>query len=190
MKISRSGRGNESRIIGLVVSSTTLNCHLPCVQTGCIFTGRDKVARRVDENDVGENRAVARLTIFEKPTDYDAFLQVLVETWQIIPLPIFATAAKGNQSAGMWNAMLCEPNWCGELRTGVGVVCIGGIPAGICYRHGRCDGQQAYWNMSILLRSTRNFGDQQNKTDHLQHVRRTSSPSSQHMRRTRSPSYW
>ncbi|TXT22071.1 MAG: Uncharacterized protein FD138_3771 [Planctomycetota bacterium] len=42
------------------------------------------------------NRAVARLTIFEKPADYDAFLRVLDETWQIVPLPIFAMAAMPN----------------------------------------------------------------------------------------------
>ncbi|MFO7901419.1 MAG: hypothetical protein R6U98_02065 [Pirellulaceae bacterium] len=27
------------------------------------------------------NRAVARLTLFDKPEDYDAFLDVLEETW-------------------------------------------------------------------------------------------------------------
>lgn len=27
------------------------------------------------------NRAVARLTIFEKPEDYDAFMRVVAETW-------------------------------------------------------------------------------------------------------------
>jgi hypothetical protein len=31
------------------------------------------------------NRAVARLTIFEKPADYDTFLRVLDETWEIVP---------------------------------------------------------------------------------------------------------
>ena len=36
------------------------------------------------------NRAVARLTIFEKPEDYDAFMQVIDETWEIVPLPIYA----------------------------------------------------------------------------------------------------
>lgn len=39
------------------------------------------------------NRAVARLTIFEKPADYDAFLRVVDETWEIVPLPIFAMVA-------------------------------------------------------------------------------------------------
>ena len=34
--------------------------------------------------------AVARLTIFEKPANYDAFLRVIAETWKIVPLPIFA----------------------------------------------------------------------------------------------------
>ena len=37
------------------------------------------------------NRAVERLTIFEKPADDDAFLRVLDETWRLVPLPIFAT---------------------------------------------------------------------------------------------------
>ncbi len=42
------------------------------------------------------NRAVARLTIFEKPDDYDAFLRVLAETWELVPLPIFAMVAMPN----------------------------------------------------------------------------------------------
>jgi REP element-mobilizing transposase RayT len=42
------------------------------------------------------NRAVARLTIFEKPEDYAAFMRVLDETWQIVPLPIFAIVAMPN----------------------------------------------------------------------------------------------
>jgi putative transposase len=42
------------------------------------------------------NRAVARLTIFEKPEDYEAFMRVLDETWQIVPLPIFAMVAMPN----------------------------------------------------------------------------------------------
>ena len=42
------------------------------------------------------NRAVARLTIFEKPDDYDAFLRVLEETWQVVPLPIFAMVVMPN----------------------------------------------------------------------------------------------
>jgi putative transposase len=42
------------------------------------------------------NRAVARLTIFEKPDDYDAFLRVLDETWQEVPLPIFAMVVMPN----------------------------------------------------------------------------------------------
>jgi putative transposase len=42
------------------------------------------------------NRAVARLTIFEKPADYDAFLRVLEETWQIVPLPILAMVVMPN----------------------------------------------------------------------------------------------
>ena len=39
------------------------------------------------------NRAVARLTIFEKPEDYAAFMRAVAETWEIVPLPIFAMAA-------------------------------------------------------------------------------------------------
>jgi putative transposase len=42
------------------------------------------------------NRAVARLTIFEKPEDYDAFWEVVQETWQEIPLPIFAMVVMPN----------------------------------------------------------------------------------------------
>ena len=42
------------------------------------------------------NRAVARLTIFEKPADYDAFLRAVDETWQAVPLPIFAMAVMPN----------------------------------------------------------------------------------------------
>jgi len=39
------------------------------------------------------NRAVARLTIFETPEDDSAFMRVLDETWQIVPLPICAMVA-------------------------------------------------------------------------------------------------
>ena len=42
------------------------------------------------------NRAVAQLTIFEKPEDYSAFMRVVDETWQIVPLPIFAMVAMPN----------------------------------------------------------------------------------------------
>ncbi len=42
------------------------------------------------------NRAVARLTIFEKPEDYAAFARVLDETWQIVRLPIYAMVAMPN----------------------------------------------------------------------------------------------
>lgn len=42
------------------------------------------------------NRAVARLTIFEKPEDYDAFLRVVDETWSEVPLPIFAMIVMPN----------------------------------------------------------------------------------------------
>ena len=39
------------------------------------------------------NRAVARLTVFEKPEDFEAFIRVLDETWQIVPPLIFAMVA-------------------------------------------------------------------------------------------------
>ena len=42
------------------------------------------------------NRSVARLTIFEKPEDYDAFFRVLEETWAIVPLPVFAMTVMPN----------------------------------------------------------------------------------------------
>jgi len=72
----------------------------------------------------------------------------------------FRTMAISILFAGTWDAMLCEPIWCSELRTGVGAVCIGGIPARRkkrpCCRHGRCDDQPAGWSMSIRLRPMRN----------------------------------
>ena len=42
------------------------------------------------------NRAVARLTIFEKPEDYAAFMRVVEETWDIVRLPIYAMVAMPN----------------------------------------------------------------------------------------------
>ena len=42
------------------------------------------------------NRAVARLTIFEKPEDYAAFMRVVEETWELVPLPFFAMVAIPN----------------------------------------------------------------------------------------------
>lgn len=42
------------------------------------------------------NRAVARLTIFEKPADYDAFVRAIEETWELVPLPIFAMVLMPN----------------------------------------------------------------------------------------------
>ena len=36
------------------------------------------------------------MTIFEKPADYAAFLRVLEETWELVPLPIFAMVAMPN----------------------------------------------------------------------------------------------
>jgi putative transposase len=42
------------------------------------------------------NRAVARMTFFEKPGDYTAFMKVLEETWEQIPIPILAMVAMPN----------------------------------------------------------------------------------------------
>ncbi len=42
------------------------------------------------------NRAVARLTIFENPEDYAAFMRAVAETWEIVPLPIYAMVAMPN----------------------------------------------------------------------------------------------
>lgn len=42
------------------------------------------------------NRAVARLTIFEKRDDYESFMQVFDETRQIVPLPIYAMVVMPN----------------------------------------------------------------------------------------------
>jgi putative transposase len=42
------------------------------------------------------NRAVARLEIFEKPEDYDAFMGVVDETWCVVPIPILAMVAMPN----------------------------------------------------------------------------------------------
>jgi REP element-mobilizing transposase RayT len=51
------------------------------------------------------NRAVARLTIFEKPEDYDAFLRVLDETWLEVPLPVFAMVAMPNHLKALRNCV-------------------------------------------------------------------------------------
>ena len=42
------------------------------------------------------NRAVARLTLFEKPEDYEAFERVLVEAVARIPLPVFSYTVMPN----------------------------------------------------------------------------------------------
>jgi putative transposase len=42
------------------------------------------------------NRGVARLSLFEKPEDYDAFLRALDTVWEEIPLPIFALVLMPN----------------------------------------------------------------------------------------------
>lgn len=42
------------------------------------------------------NRAVARLTLFEKPGDYEAFERVLAETHARIPLPLFSYVVMPN----------------------------------------------------------------------------------------------
>jgi putative transposase len=46
--------------------------------------------------DIPGCRAVARLTIFEKPEDYDAFMHVVEETWTLVPLPVFAMVVMPN----------------------------------------------------------------------------------------------
>jgi len=42
------------------------------------------------------NRSVARMRVFEKPEDYEAFMRVLDETWGIVSLPIFAMVVMPN----------------------------------------------------------------------------------------------
>ncbi|MFK7819075.1 MAG: transposase [Planctomycetaceae bacterium] len=42
------------------------------------------------------NRSVARLTLFEKPEDYDAFMRVVDETWQVVQLRILAMVVMPN----------------------------------------------------------------------------------------------
>ena len=42
------------------------------------------------------NRSVARMTVFEKPADYDAFARVIAEVHEAVPLPILAWAAMPN----------------------------------------------------------------------------------------------
>ncbi len=49
------------------------------------------------------NRAVARLPLFEKPGDYEAFQRVLRETWDRIQLPIFAYSVMPNH----WHFVVC-----------------------------------------------------------------------------------
>ncbi|QDT89951.1 hypothetical protein [Gimesia algae] len=43
------------------------------------------------------NRSVARLTLFENPDDYAAFMPVVDETWQKIPLTIYAMSMMPNR---------------------------------------------------------------------------------------------
>jgi len=42
------------------------------------------------------NRAVARLTLFEKQEDYETFERVLEETFSRVPLPVFAYSVMPN----------------------------------------------------------------------------------------------
>ena len=42
------------------------------------------------------NRSVARMTVFERPADYDAFVRVIAEVHKTVPLPILAWAAMPN----------------------------------------------------------------------------------------------
>jgi putative transposase len=53
---------------------------------------------------------VARLTLFEKPEDYDALLRVLDETWEITPLPILAMVVMPNH----WHFVV-RPNKPGQV---------------------------------------------------------------------------
>ncbi len=57
------------------------------------------------------NRAVARLTLFERPEDYDALLRVLDETWELTPLPILAMVVMPNQ----WHFVV-RPRKAGQVR--------------------------------------------------------------------------
>jgi len=49
------------------------------------------------------NRAVTRLTIFDKPEDYEAFFHTLDEIWREVPLPIFAMVVMPNH----WHFVVC-----------------------------------------------------------------------------------
>jgi putative transposase len=42
------------------------------------------------------NRAVARLTMVEKPGAYEALMEVVNETWELVPIPIFAMVVMPN----------------------------------------------------------------------------------------------
>ena len=42
------------------------------------------------------NRGAARLEFCEKPEDYEAFMRVVDESWEIVPLPIFALVVMPN----------------------------------------------------------------------------------------------
>jgi len=55
------------------------------------------------------NLAVARLTIFENPEDYDAFLRMLDEAWREVLLPIFPMALTPNEVTALRN---CIPRGC------------------------------------------------------------------------------
>jgi putative transposase len=56
------------------------------------------------------NRAVARLPLFEKPTDYDAFLRVLAETLDKFPMRILSFVLMPNH----WH-FVCWPRKDGDL---------------------------------------------------------------------------
>jgi hypothetical protein len=49
------------------------------------------------------NRAVARLTLFKKPEDYEAFERVLLEAWQRDSLPIYSYCLMSNH----WHFVVC-----------------------------------------------------------------------------------
>lgn len=49
------------------------------------------------------NRAVARLTILQKPEDYATFMRVAEETLEIVPLPVYAMVVMPNH----WHFVVC-----------------------------------------------------------------------------------
>jgi len=60
------------------------------------------------------HRSVVRLTIFEKPEDYNAFLRALGETWRPIPLPVLALVVMPNHGPVLFNTVSCGPTTTGR----------------------------------------------------------------------------